>query len=151
MIQDTSFLIAQAAPIGTGSATTAPAPTAPAGTPAQPQNPMSSLLFPIVIIAVFYLFLIRPQQKRDKERKEMIKALGKNDRVITRGGLVGVVVGLREEEGVAVVKIAENTKVEVLVSAIEAVNPNLAEIAAAAAPKGKAPAKEPKKKAEENK
>ena len=47
------------------------------------------LLFPIVLIVVFYFLLIRPQTKRAKEHKQMVEALKKGDEVVTGGGLLG--------------------------------------------------------------
>lgn len=108
----------QAAPVGT-----VPQNPAPQEAVAQP-NPWTSLLFPILLVAIFYFLLIRPQQKKEKKRQEMLRKLAKGDRVLTRGGIWGVVVGVRQEEGLAVVKIAENVKVEVAIQAIDLVNPS---------------------------
>ena len=47
------------------------------------------LLFPILLIVVFYFLLIRPQQKRAKEHKQMVEALKKGDEVVTGGGVLG--------------------------------------------------------------
>ncbi len=52
-------------------------------------NPMASLLLPLLMIVGFYFLLIRPQQKRNKARQEMLAALKKGDKVITGGGLYG--------------------------------------------------------------
>ncbi len=119
------ILLAQAAP-STGVA--APAPAAKqAPSPEQPGGMF--FLWPILLIAVFYFILIRPQAKREKERQSAIKALAKNDKVVTRGGIWGVVVGLKDNPDVAVIKIADNVKVEVSKSAIEVVNPQEKEAA----------------------
>ena len=54
-----------------------------------------SMLLPFVIlIAVFYFLLIRPQQKRAKQHKAMLEALKKGDQVLTTGGLVGRIVDI---------------------------------------------------------
>ena len=50
---------------------------------------MGDFLFLIVLFAVFYFLLIRPQQKRAKEHKKMVEALAKGDEVVTTGGLLG--------------------------------------------------------------
>ena len=71
-----------------------------------------------LIFVIFYLLLIRPQAKRQKEHQKMLTALKKGDEVLTQGGLYGVVVGTRDD--VIVLKIAENTKVEVAKQAITA-------------------------------
>jgi preprotein translocase subunit YajC len=71
-----------------------------------------------LIFVIFYLLLIRPQAKRQKEHQQMLMGLKKGDEVLTQGGLYGVVVGTRDD--VVVLKIAENTKVEVAKSAVTA-------------------------------
>ncbi|MCS6984401.1 MAG: preprotein translocase subunit YajC [Leptospiraceae bacterium] len=134
MSEAKAWLLTQAAPV-----TTNPAPQSPQESAAQP-SPWTSLLFPVLLVAIFYFLLIRPQQKKEKKRQEMLKQLAKGDKVLTRGGIWGVVVGVRQEEGIAVVKIAENVKVEVAIQAIELVNPSPEEAksAGAEAPKTKA-------------
>lgn len=67
---------------------------------------------------VFYFLLIRPQQKREKERQKQLKALEKGDKVLTRGGIFGTIVGLKPEENVAMVKIADDVK-ESLIATLE--------------------------------
>ena len=90
--------------------------------PANPQGGSSpfAMLVPIVgMLAIFYLLLIRPQQKRQKETQKMIEALRKGDRVVTASGLYGSVVGVKDN--IVVLKIAENVKVEMLKSAVSGV------------------------------
>jgi preprotein translocase subunit YajC len=72
----------------------------------------------ILIIVVFYLLLIRPQQKRQKEHKTMLEGLRKGDKVITNSGMFGTIVGFNEKENVVVLKIAEEVKIEMLKSSI---------------------------------
>lgn len=50
---------------------------------------MGDFLFLIVLFAVFYFLLIRPQQKRSKEHKQLVASLSKGDEVVTNGGLLG--------------------------------------------------------------
>jgi preprotein translocase subunit YajC len=78
-------------------------------------NPLTLLLPFALIFAIFYLLIIRPQQKRQKEHQKMLDAVQNGDRVLTTGGIIGNVVGTKEEDGllILVVKIADNTKVEV--------------------------------------
>lgn len=52
-------------------------------------NPLMSLMLPILLLVVFYFLLIRPQQKRVKEHKQMVSELKKGDEVVTSGGLAG--------------------------------------------------------------
>ena len=91
---------------------------------ATPQSGYLQLLFPILLIGVLYFLLIRPQQKKEKERQKLLKALKKGDKIITRGGLLGIITGLKNDEGICVVKIADKVNVEVSTNAIETVNPD---------------------------
>lgn len=72
-----------------------------------------------VMILIFYFLLIRPNQKKEKERKAMIDNLQKGDKVLTSGGIYGVVVNVKNEEGIVVLKIAEGAKVEFAKAAIQ--------------------------------
>lgn len=69
-----------------------------------------------VMFAVFYFLLIRPQQKRQRETDEMLKALRKGDKVRTSGGIRGEIVDLDEQE--VALLIAEKVKIHVLRSHI---------------------------------
>ena len=56
----------------------------------QPQGMgLTTLLFPVILIAIMYFLMIRPQMKRQKEQKAMIEALAKGDEVVTVGGVIG--------------------------------------------------------------
>ncbi|MDA8169289.1 MAG: preprotein translocase subunit YajC [Nitrospiraceae bacterium] len=65
----------------------------------------------IIIFVIFYFLLIRPQQKRAKEHREMLEALKKGDKVTTAGGIYGVVESVEPDS--LIVKIAENVKVKI--------------------------------------
>ncbi|MCZ8079760.1 MAG: preprotein translocase subunit YajC [Fuscovulum sp.] len=67
----------------------------------------------ILIFAIMYFLLIRPQQKKLKEHKAMIEALRRGDQVVTQGGIVGKVTKV-QEDGMVEVEIAENVKVKVI-------------------------------------
>ena len=54
--------------------------------------PYGDILFLILLFAVFYFLLIRPQQKRAKEHKKMVEAVAKGDEVVTNGGILGKVI-----------------------------------------------------------
>ena len=88
-------------------------------------NPNISFLLTILqfvpIILIFYLLLIRPQQQQAKKTKQMLAALKRGDKVVTNGGIIGTVVGLDDTK--AVLRIAEDVKVEFLKSAIVQVVP----------------------------
>ncbi|OWZ83877.1 preprotein translocase subunit YajC [Natranaerobius trueperi] len=60
----------------------------------------------IILIGVFYFFLIRPQQKQQKERQQMLDNLQKDDNVVTIGGIHGTIKSI--EEDVLTLKTSEN-------------------------------------------
>jgi preprotein translocase subunit YajC len=73
--------------------------------------------FPILaIFAIMYFLMIRPQQKQRKETQRMLSELKKGDRVVTIGGVHGVVQSLRE--GSVILKVDEDCKIEFTRSAI---------------------------------
>lgn len=79
-------------------------------------------IFPLLLIfVVFYLFLIRPQQKRAKEHAAKIDAVQKNDEVITAGGLMGKVTKVADDY--VEVEIAPNVRVKAVKSTIANVQP----------------------------
>ena len=67
----------------------------------------------ILIFVIFYFFLIRPQQKKVKEHKQMVENLKRGDKVVTSGGIVGTVERIIDNEKVEV-SISENVKVEIV-------------------------------------
>lgn len=67
----------------------------------------------ILIFAIMYFLLIRPQQKKMKEHKAMVEALRRGDQVVTSGGIVGKVTKV-QEDGLVEVEIADNVKVKVI-------------------------------------
>ena len=69
----------------------------------------------ILIFVIFYFFLIRPQQKKVKEHKLMVENLKRGDKVITSGGLVGVIERIIDNDKAEVV-IGDNVKVEIIKS-----------------------------------
>ena len=69
----------------------------------------------ILIFVIFYFFLIRPQQKKVKEHKAMVESLKKGDKVVTSGGITGVITRVVDNDKVEV-EIAENVKVEIVKS-----------------------------------
>jgi len=81
------------------------------------QGQPSSIGFflPIILIFVIMYFLIfRPQMKKQKEQKKMVDSLKKGDKIITVGGILGTIAGVKEKEGTLIVKVAENTKIELV-------------------------------------
>lgn len=86
-----------------------------AGSPA-PQNPFFAFIPFLLIIAVFYLLIIRPQQKRSKETRKMLDALKSGDKVVTIGGIHGTIISIDDKS--VVLRIADNVKVTFSKSAI---------------------------------
>ncbi len=84
-------------------------------------NPYSSLIFIVVIFAVFYFMLIRPQVKRQKQHKSMVDALSKGDEVVTTGGLLGKVTEVGDS--FVDLKISESVTVKLQKHAIATVVP----------------------------
>ena len=72
----------------------------------------------ILIFVIFYFFLIRHQQKKVKEHKQMVSALKRGDEVITAGGLVGRIEKIIGDDK-AEVSISENVTVQVVQSTIQ--------------------------------
>lgn len=82
---------------------------------------LGGLLFPVVLIAVMYFLMIRPQTKRAKEHRAMLEKLATGDEVITNGGIAGVV---REiGDSFITVEVADNVRLRVQKGAIANVLP----------------------------
>lgn len=89
------------------------------GAGGQQANWISTLMPLAVIFAIFYFLLIRPQQKQQKRVREMLSALKRGDRVVTRGGLLGTVHGIAEN--VVTLEIADNVKIKINRDAISGI------------------------------
>jgi preprotein translocase subunit YajC len=120
---------AGAAPTGSGS-TTAPGSSSPAG-------PFGALCgggqgnFPLMLImmvAVFYFILIRPQQKKQKEQDNWIKSLKKGDEVVTSGGVIGRISGLTDTT--VTLEVQEKVRIKVLRSSVSGKAPGVTAAAA---------------------
>ncbi|MBN1522000.1 MAG: preprotein translocase subunit YajC [Candidatus Aureabacteria bacterium] len=72
-----------------------------------------------IMFFILYLFIWKPQQKKQKEHQTMLDSMTKGDKVVTIGGIHGVLIG--EKNNIAVIKISENTKIEINKSAIASV------------------------------
>lgn len=73
----------------------------------------------VFMVAIFYFVMIRPQRRREKERKAMIEAVKSGARVLLTSGIIGEVANVKEKT--LIVRIAEKTKIEVLKSAVSQV------------------------------
>ncbi len=80
---------------------------------------ISTLIMFTLIIAIFYFMILRPQQKRQKDRQKMLDAVKKGDKVVTSGGMHGTVAGIDEKS--ILVQVAENVKLKFDRTAIAAV------------------------------
>ncbi len=90
----------------------------------QAANPLGGmgLFLPLIgIFLVFYLFIIRPQQKREKQRKAMIAAVAKDDRIITSGGIHGIVTKVDETSVLA--EVSSGVKLRFEKNSLANVNP----------------------------
>lgn len=88
---------------------------------AQQGSPISSIIMMVAIFAIFYFLMIRPQQKKQKELKNLIDNLKKGDEVLSAGGILGRIVGL--DEHYVELEIAENTKIKMQRNSIVGVLP----------------------------
>ena len=78
-------------------------------------------LMPIILIfVVFYFLLIRPQQKKMRDHREMLAAIRRGDKIVTGGGIVGQVVKVGEDDELSV-EIAQDVRVKVVRSTVTAV------------------------------
>ncbi len=77
---------------------------------------MASLVFLVVMMAAFYFLLIRPQQKKQRELRQMLQNLKRGDRVITSGGIYGTIVKIRND--IVHLEIADQVRVRLNKSAI---------------------------------
>jgi len=88
--------------------------------PATGSGSLLMTVLPLALIfVIFYFFMIRPQNKKQKETEKMIAALKKGDKVITIGGIHGTISSTKEKT--VIVKVDDTTKIEFLRSAISTV------------------------------
>jgi preprotein translocase subunit YajC len=92
-----------------------------AAAPAAQQPGIEGMLFPLGILVFFYLFFLRPQTKRNKEKKEMLASLSKGSEVVTSGGILGKVADL--DENFVKLEISDNTFILVQRHHIESMMP----------------------------
>lgn len=106
-------------PAGTTTPGTSTGTQAPAG--AQAASPLLQMVPFILIFVIFYMLLIRPQRRQQKEREKMIAALKRNDHVITTGGICGIVDRIKDNEVYIRVDDKSDLKLRVIRSAIAVV------------------------------
>ena len=89
---------------------------------AESQGGTLELILPLLLMfGIFYFLLIRPQQKKAKEHKKMIEAIGKGDEIITNGGLLAKIASV--DDNFLTCKIADNVEVKIQRHAVTSVLP----------------------------
>ncbi len=83
------------------------------------QSGMFTLIMFTLMILIFWFMIIRPQSKQRKEREKMLSAIKKGDKVVTAGGLHGVIAGT--DEKTLLIQVAENVKMKFDRSAVTAI------------------------------
>jgi preprotein translocase subunit YajC len=100
----------------TGQTTTQPAAAAPTNQPQQP-GLLGSLAPIALMLLVFYFLIMRPQQKRESKRRELIAGAKKGDKVLISGGIIGTLHKIVNEKELSL-EIAENVRIRVLKDAV---------------------------------
>ena len=86
-------------------------------------NPMMQFLpLMVIMFAVMYFLIIRPQKQKEKKRQAMITNVRKQDRIVTAGGVHGVVVSVKENEVIVRVDDAKDVKIKVDKSALTSIS-----------------------------
>jgi preprotein translocase subunit YajC len=75
-------------------------------------NPFIQIVPLVLIFIVFYFFMIRPQQKKQKDREKVLDSLKRGDKVVTIGGAHGTVAGIDTEKKTVLVQVSETTKIK---------------------------------------
>lgn len=93
--------------------------TPPAGEGA-PSGGLGQMLVPMILIfGIFYFMLIRPQQRKEKERRAMIEAVKTGSQIVFSGGILGTVTNVKENT--LVVRVADGVKIEIARGAVSRV------------------------------
>lgn len=92
------------------------------GNPEDPNAGIINLVFLGAIFLVFYLFIIRPQSKRQKEIQKKVEEMKKGDKIVTSSGIIGILNSIDDDS--VLVEVDSGVKVRMLKSAITDVNPN---------------------------
>jgi preprotein translocase subunit YajC len=93
---------------------------APAGGGGNAQQPGGSILsmLPIfaLIMVAFYFLMVRPIRQQEKQKQALLAAMKKNDKVVTQGGIIGVVANINDKQDEVTLKIDENANVRLRVT-----------------------------------
>ncbi|MBR4945325.1 MAG: preprotein translocase subunit YajC [Peptococcaceae bacterium] len=87
---------------------------------------MNGMLSLLMVVVVFWMFLIRPQQKQAKQRAEMLNSLKAGDKVVTIGGICGIVSRITDDK--IFVEVAEGVVLEMLRNAIASIDEDLSKL-----------------------
>lgn len=82
------------------------------------ESPIAGFIPFILIFAVFYFFIIRPQVKKQKQHQEVINNLKRGDKIITNGGILGTITKIEETQNIFHVEISPNVKIKLLKNAV---------------------------------
>ena len=67
----------------------------------------------LIMFAIIYFLLIRPQSKERKKQQAMLESLKKNDQVLTQGGIFGTIASIEKDTGVVSLKVADNVRIKI--------------------------------------
>ncbi|HMU85778.1 MAG TPA: preprotein translocase subunit YajC [Leptospiraceae bacterium] len=95
--------------------TEAPA-QAPGAAAAGPGSSLTMFLLPVAIFAFMWLFVIRPQRKEEKKKREMVNTLKKGDEVVTTGGMIGTIATIKDDT--VILNVGDKTRLEFMKSHI---------------------------------
>lgn len=79
-------------------------------------NPLGPLVILLPMMVLLYFIMIRPMKKQEKDRQSLLSSLKKNDRVVTSGGLIGVISSIRDKEDEITLKVDENSNLRLRVT-----------------------------------
>jgi len=85
----------------------------------QPTNPVALFGPMLIIFGIMYFMLIRPQQRKEKKRRQMVENVKSGDRILFSGGIIGTVTNVKE--GTLAVRLADNVKIEIARGAVNRV------------------------------
>ncbi len=74
-------------------------------------NPLLQMVPLVLIFIIFYFLIIRPQKSKETEHQKMLNSVGKNDEVVTSGGIHGTIINVKDKT--VILRIDENVKIEV--------------------------------------
>lgn len=90
--------------------------------PATPPNPVFQWVIPLgLLFVVMYFLMLRPQKKKDQQRRELLASIKRNDHVVTIGGVRGVITSVKEDELVLRVDDAKDVRMRFSRSAVSRV------------------------------